>query len=115
MGSMILFQEIKSKSLTIDEIVPKWAAKISTIWEEGFPIPLSLQWWRCYFSLDSPAKCIIGEAHGYSSHYENECSICDSIGWDFGHSFLMRSNNDFMANVEKFVDHWNEIHIPYER
>ncbi len=112
---MILFQEIKSKSLTIDEIVPKWAAKISTIWEEGFPIPLSLQWWRWYFSLDSPAKCIIGEAHGYSSHYENECSICDSIGWDFGHSFLIRSKNDFMANVEKFVAHWNQIHIPYER
>ena len=73
---------------------------------------------RCHFNggsgifqLDSPAKCIIGEAHGYSSKYENECNICDSIGWEFGHFFLMRSRKDFMANVEKFVAHWNEKHI----
>jgi hypothetical protein len=111
MDSIILFQEIKSKSLTVDEIVPKWANKISAVWQMGFPFPLSLRWWSWYFSLDSPAKCIIGEAHGYSSQYENECNICDSIGWEFGHFFLMRSRKDFMANVEKFVAHWNEKHI----
>jgi hypothetical protein len=115
MDSIILFQEIKSKSLTFDEIVPKWANKINAVWQTGFPFPLSLRWWSWYFSLDSPAKCIIGEAHGYSSHYENECNICDSIGWEFGHFFLMRSRKDFMANVEKFVAHWNEKHISQEK
>ena len=63
--------------------------------QEGFPFPLSLAWWRLYFTLDSPSKCIVGEAHGFSSHYENECVECDRLGWEFGHSFLIRSIKKF--------------------
>jgi len=103
-------QELKLKCLSFDEIAPNWANKISTIWQEGFPFPLSLDWWKLYFNLDHPSKCIVGEAHGYSSQYENKCSKCDRLGWDFGHSFLIRSKKDFKDNIEKFVAHWNEIH-----
>lgn len=104
-------KEILLKRLTILEIAPDWANKIRVIGHEGFPFPLSLKWWRWYFELDSPSKCIVGEAHGYSSIYEKECKKCDRLGWEFGHSFLIRSREDFRDNIEEFVTHWNEIHI----
>jgi hypothetical protein len=98
-------------SLRFSEIAPNWANKIKALGQEGFPFPLSFKWWRWYFELDSPSKCIVGEAYGYSSEYENECKRCDRLGWEFGHSFLIRSTEDFKDNIEEFVTHWNEKHM----
>jgi hypothetical protein len=107
-----LYQGVIQKSLKLVDIAPNWTDKIKALQEEGFPFPLSLGWWKWYFGLDSPSKCIVGEAHGYSSQYEKECKKCDSLGWEFGHSFLMRSAKDFKYNIEEFVTHWNEKHVP---
>ncbi len=106
-----MFQRIYTLTEGFHEIAPKWANKIMSLRQEGFPFPLSLAWWRLYFTLDSPSKCIVGEAHGFSSHYENECLECDRLGWEFGHSFLMRSIKKFEDNIEEFVIHWNDKHI----
>ncbi|HEY7226537.1 MAG TPA: hypothetical protein VH481_00225 [Nitrososphaeraceae archaeon] len=103
-------QGVILKNRRIVEITPNWANKIKALAEVGFPFPLSLQWWKWYFELDSPSKCIVGEAHGYTSQYERECKTCDRIGWEFGHSFLIRSKKEFEDNVEEFVTHWNEKH-----
>jgi hypothetical protein len=73
--------------------------------------PLTLAWWKWYFKLDSPSKCIVAEAHGFSCQYEKECKKCDELGWDFGHSFLVRSMKELQGNMEKFVEHWNEKHV----
>lgn len=108
---MTLFQRIYTRTEGLHEIAPKWANKIMGLRQEGFPFPLSLAWWRLYFTLDTPSKCVVGEAHGFSSHYENECVECDRLGWEFGHSFLMRSIRKFDDNVEEFVIHWNDKHI----
>jgi hypothetical protein len=105
-----LFQ-ITLKDLTFDEIAPNWANKIMVLQQEGFPFPFSLPWWKWYFELDSPSKCIVGEAYGYSSGYEKKCKQCDLLGWEFGHAFLVRSRKDFKDNMEKFVAHWNETHM----
>lgn len=110
-NSESLYQEIKSKNQTFDDIAPSWANKIKLLQQEGFPFPLSLAWWKWYFELDSPSKCIVGEAHGFSSQYEKECKKCDELGWEFGHSFLVRSMKELQGNMEKFVKHWNEKHI----
>lgn len=106
-----MYQGVIQKSQRIVDIAPNWADKIKALQQEGFPFPLSLGWWKLYFSLDSPSKCIVGEAHGYSSQYESECKTCDRLGWEFGHSFLMRSTNDFKDNIQEFVTHWNENHM----
>jgi hypothetical protein len=54
----------------------------------------------------------VGEAHGFSSHYEKECAECDRLGWEFGHSFLIRSMKSLDNNVDEFIVHWNDKHIP---
>jgi hypothetical protein len=103
-------QKVVLKSLNLVEITPNWANKVKALAEVGFPFPFSLQWWKWYFKLDSPSRCIVGEAHGYTSNYENECKTCDRLGWEFGHSFLIRSKEEFEGNIEEFVTHWNEKH-----
>ncbi|HEY7695699.1 MAG TPA: hypothetical protein VH797_06355 [Nitrososphaeraceae archaeon] len=107
-----MFQKICARTLGFEEIAPKWASRIMTFRQEGFPFPFSLSWWKLYFALDSPSKCIIGEAHGFSSHYEKECAECDRLGWEFGHSFLTRSTTEFDHNIKVLVTHWNNKHIP---
>ena len=106
-----MFQKIYARTAELNEIAPKWANKIMTLRQQGFPFPLSLTWWKLYFALDSPSKCIVGEAHGFSSHYEKECAECDRLGWEFGHSFLARSKEGFDDNIKVFVTHWNSKHI----
>ena len=107
-----MFQRIYTPTARFYEIAPNWASKIMTLRQEGFPIPLSLSWWKLYFALDSPSKCIVGEAHGFSSHYEKECAECNRLGWEFGHSFLIRSMKSLDNNVDEFIVHWNDKHIP---
>jgi hypothetical protein len=106
-----VFQRIYTQTARFYEIAPNWANKILTLRQEGFPFPLSLSWWKLYFALDSPSKCIVGEAHGFSSHYERECAECDRLGWEFGHSCLIRSTKNVDDNIEEFVAHWNDKHI----
>ena len=106
-----MYQQIKSRTARFYEIAPNWAKKIMNLREEGFPFPLSFAWWKLYFALDSPSKCIVGEAYGYSSQYENDCAECDRLGWEFGHSFLMRSTKNLDDNIEEFVTHWNDKHM----
>ncbi|HXW11779.1 MAG TPA: hypothetical protein VD694_03385, partial [Nitrososphaeraceae archaeon] len=52
----LLFQKIYARTAGFNEIAPKWANKIMTFRQEGFPFPLSLAWWKLYFALDSPSK-----------------------------------------------------------
>ena len=106
-----MYQEIKSRTARFYEIAPNWAKKIMNLRQEGFPFPLSFAWWKLYFALDSPSKCVVGEAYGYSSQYENDCAECDRLGWEFGHSFLIRSTKNFDDNIEEFVTHWNDKHM----
>ena len=97
------------RAITLSDIAPKWAKRLEE--EKNLPFPLSIKWFKWYFELDIPKRCIVGEANGSSSSYEKECKECNSIGWQFGHSFLVRSRSGFEKDVNTFLQHWSEKHV----
>jgi len=97
------------KNLTLSGIAPKWARRFEH--EKNLPFPLSFKWLKWYFELDIPSKCVVGEAHGFSSSYESSCTVCNRLGWQFGHSFLVRSRTGIENDIQSFVAHWNEKHV----
>ena len=104
-------EEKEEKALfTLNDIAPRWAKRLE---QKKLPFPLSLTWLKWYFELDSPSKCIVGEAYGYSASYEKRCKECDMLGWQFGHSFLINSRSGLQRDVKIFVEHWNEKHNIY--
>jgi hypothetical protein len=94
--------------IALSDIAPKWARRLE---ERKLPFPLSLRWFKWYFELDIPSRCVVGEAHGFSSSYEKECNECNSLGWHFGRSFLVRSKSGLERDVHRFLQHWNEKHL----
>ena len=101
---------LAEKSLTLKDISPKWFERLFSE-KKNLPFPLSPSWLKWYFELDSPSKCVIGEAHGYTSSYERTCEECNRIGWSFGKSFIFRSRTRLENDVNEFVHHWNSTHL----
>jgi hypothetical protein len=101
-------EEEEKLPLTLNDIAPHWAKRLEQ--QKKLPFPLSLTWLKWYFELDSPSKCIVGEAYGYSALYEKRCKECNILGWQFGHSFLMHSRSRLQRDVKVFIEHWNEKH-----
>jgi hypothetical protein len=97
------------KTITLDDVAPKWAKRLAE--EKNLPFPLSLKWFKWYFELDIPKRCVVGEAHGFSSSYEKECEECNRLGWQFGHSFIMRSRSGLDIDVRNFIQHWKDRHL----
>ena len=97
------------ETITLGDIAPKWAKRLED--EKKVPFPLSFRWFKWYFELDIPRRCVVGEAHGFSSSYEKECEECNRLGWQFGHSFLVRSRSGLDRDVHNFLQHWNEKHL----
>jgi hypothetical protein len=100
-------EDNEKSQFTLNDIAPRWSKRLE---QKKMPFPLSLTWLKWYFELDSPSKCIVGEAYGYSASYEKRCKECDTLGWQFGHSFLMRSRSGLQRDVKVFVEHWNKKH-----
>jgi len=97
------------KTITLDDVAPKWAKRLSE--EKKLPFPFSFKWFKWYFELDIPKRCVVGEAHGFSSSYEKECDECNRLGWQFGHSFIIRSRSGFDRDVSNFLQHWKDKHL----
>lgn len=100
------------QGLTVREISPNWSKRLFS--GRGLPFPLSPKWVKWYFELDSPSKCVIGEAYGYSSSYENTCKVCNRLGWSFGASFLLRSSIRLAKDAREFAVHWNKEHASFK-
>lgn len=96
------------KPLSLREISPNWARRLENI--DTLPFPLSLTWFKWYYELDHPSKCVVGEAYGYHSDYQKECNECDRLGWEFGGSFILHSESGLRRNIMDFVKHWNKAH-----
>ncbi|MFY9795034.1 MAG: hypothetical protein WAK17_08710 [Candidatus Nitrosopolaris sp.] len=107
MKNKLVFEEI-NKPLKLYDISPKWAARL----ERGQQLPtvLSLTWLRWYFELKRASRCVVGEAHSYSSSYMYYCRECDEIGWRFMLYFTLRSYAKLEENKHIFVKHWNSEH-----
>jgi hypothetical protein len=93
--------------LTLDTISPIWAKRL----EESKLLPiLSLKRLKLYLELKDTSKCVVGEAHGFSSSYVSNCKRCSKIAWKFMFYFMIHSHSKLEGTGKKFVEHWSEKH-----
>jgi hypothetical protein len=96
--------------LTLDTISPTWAKKL----EESKLLPiLSLRRLRLYLELKHTSKCVVGEAHGFSSSYVSSCKRCSIIAWKFMFYFMICSYSKLEGTKKEFLKHWSEKHHNY--
>jgi hypothetical protein len=101
----------QQKLFTFKDIAPKWAKRLEQQQlEEELPHKTSLAGIKWYFELLSYSRCVVGEAHGFSSSYVYNCRKCCSFGWKFIESYNECSCSKFEKNKEEFIKHWNEEH-----
>ncbi len=95
--------------LTFKEISPKWAERLEQQ-KQQLPFPLSITWLRWYSKIRQSSKCIVGEAHGYSSIYLLNCRECRRFCMKFMYLFLLHWYSRLEKNKNLFVKHWNQKH-----
>src|SRR5207247_871454 len=106
MQNRLTFDDIQ-QPLTFGAISPIWAERLE---QEQQPIPLSYKWLRWWLEMISFSKCVVGEAHGFSSSYTPSCRECGRIGSTLAFSFTTHSYPKLQEYKQKFVKHWNEKH-----
>ena len=106
----VAFENTKQQqeALSLSDIAPKWANRLGE--NQELPVPMSFTWLRWYFELKRPSRCVVGEAHRYSSSYMYDCRECDEIGWRFMLYFSVHSCSKLEENKQRFVNHWNKEH-----
>ena len=67
----ITFEKTKQpqEGLSFSDISPKWAKRLRE--HQQLPVPLSITWLRWWFEIIYPPKCVVGEAHGFTTSYTN--------------------------------------------
>ena len=96
--------------LTFKDICPKWAERLEQQKQQQLPFPLSITWLRWYSQIRESSKCIVGEAHGYSSIYLINCRECKRFCIKFMYLFLLHWYSRLEKNKNLFVKHWNQKH-----
>jgi len=106
----VAFEKTKQQqeASALSDISPKWAKRLGE--RQQLPVPLSITWLRWYFELKRASRCVVGEAHRYSSSYMFDCRECDEIGWRFMLYFTLHSSSKLEENKQRFVTHWNMEH-----
>ena len=85
-----------------------WAKRL----EQNKLLPLlSLERLQLYIELKDTSKCVVGEAHGYSSSYMYNCKSCFRIDWKFMFYFMTHSYSKLEDTKKEFVKHWSEMHL----
>ena len=106
----VAFEKTKQQqeASALSDISPKWAKRLGE--RQQLPVPMSITWFRWYFELKRASRCVVGEAHRYSSSYMFDCRECDEIGWRFMLYFTLHSSSKLEENKQRFVTHWNMEH-----
>ena len=106
----VAFEKTKhqQQGLTFSDISPNWAKRLGE--RQTLPVPMSITWLRWYFDLKRASRCVVGEAHRYSSSYVHDCRECDELGWRFMLYFTVHSCSKIEENKQRFVKHWNKEH-----
>ena len=93
--------------LTLYDVSPQWAKRLEE--SKLFPL-LSLRRLQLYLELKDASKCVVGEAHGFSSSYVFDCERCSKIAWKFMFYFMIHSYSKLERTKNEFVNHWGEKH-----
>ena len=104
-------QGIEQPGLAFKEISPNWAERLGQ--QKQLPFPFSITWLRWYSEIRCSSKCIVGEAHGFTSLYLFSCKECNSFCVKFMDLFMLHSYSGLDKNKNLFVKHWNEKHTPH--
>ncbi|AFU57920.1 hypothetical protein Ngar_c09780 [Candidatus Nitrososphaera gargensis Ga9.2] len=104
---MLEQNNISSNSMiSFEQIAPRWSKRL-----QHFPPPLfsanNISWGLQIAFADT---CVVGEAHGFSGEYVQECSECRQIGFELVSSYFTRSAERMHRNIELFTLHWNKCH-----
>jgi hypothetical protein len=104
---MSLIQVNKTKSF--EELCPNWSKAI----RDGTSAE--------QLHIMHPSQCIVGEAHGWSNNYNDNCSDCYRLSarfpsffsWSCSSQSIFRVNNEieFERVKQEFMNHWNEKHV----
>jgi hypothetical protein len=71
---------------------------------------LSIVRLQLYAELKDASKCVVGEAHGFSSYYVSNCKWCSKISWKIMFYFIICSYSKLEDTKNEFVKHWSEKH-----
>jgi hypothetical protein len=97
--------------LNLSDISPKWAKRLGDQrQQQHLPRPMSITWLRWWLEIIYPPKCVVGEAHGYTTKYISRCKECGEIGDKFSLYFTLNLSSKLEENKQRFIDHWNEKH-----
>jgi hypothetical protein len=96
------------ESLTLYAVSPLWAKRLE---ESKLFSLLSLRRLQLYLELRDTSKCVVGEAHGFSSSYVYSCKPCSKISWKFMFYFMIHSYSKLEATEKEFARHWSEKHL----
>jgi hypothetical protein len=102
-------QHHQQQILSLSDISPTWALRLKEKRSPLFLISLTrLQW---LFEIINPKKCVVAEAHGFSSSYTNNCAECARVGNKFSLYFALYLPKKLKENQQRLVEHWNEKHL----
>ena len=110
MQKQVAFEKTEQQQevLTLSDISPKWAKRLGE--QQQLPVPLSFTWLRWWFEIIYPTKCVVGEAHGFTTSYTKSCQECGEFGNKFSIYFTLHLSSKLEENKKRFVNHWNKEH-----
>jgi len=100
-------QQVNDVKLSINHICPKMSARFEM--NKLLPVPISLTWFKRLYEIISSSKCVVGEAHGFSSSY-GWCEECCKFSYIFPFYFMMHSHTNLKEMMQRLVEHWSETH-----
>lgn len=120
--AQILKEKEKQKYKTIDEIAPKWSICFDMCVEDKTKIKHLLYSMAYNLKIHSYDRCFVGEAHGFSQHYQEDfsnelCAQCYEAAGDFpsllAKLFMDEIKEDWREDklVKDFEAHWNSVHV----
>jgi hypothetical protein len=102
---------LSKKKVTFEQICKKWSTVVKAVEKEGgrFTEEVWEKILDAKLDITDPARCIVGEAHGFKSDYCNRhnskyCSQCVS------YSTELASKRSWEIGIPEFVKHWNAKH-----
>lgn len=107
---------LKAKQATLKKfciLAPQWGA-ILTTWDGKKSIHTP----TTKLEMTDPRHCIIGEAHGFTDHYTENCQTCERTGYKLidltgGEMPTRRGMASYQRgwhDLHDFIKHFNEVH-----
>ena len=98
----------EKQKLSFEEICPRWSKVLHRTIQNTD---------KCRFRQDHKIldmldckKCLVGEAHGFSRSYWDDCMKCNKFSSDFS-MILYATPFERRTSIDKFVNHFNKAHL----